>query len=109
MEVLEPGMAFMLAYANIVAFTTDAGPVLVDASSFDFSERLVVRRCAPWTPNGDVTCSDNGRGAGATATAQKSLEPIQALPIHTIILTHGHLDHAMGILGIERIYKGAAT
>ena len=34
------------------------------------------------------------------------MERIQPEPIHTVILTHGHLDHAMGILGIERIYRG---
>jgi glyoxylase-like metal-dependent hydrolase (beta-lactamase superfamily II) len=29
--------------------------------------------------------------------------------VHTCILTHGHVDHFSGLLGLERVYAGAAA
>jgi len=41
-EALEPGLAFMLAFANVVAVDTAVGPVIIDASSFHLADLLLV-------------------------------------------------------------------
>jgi hypothetical protein len=48
-EVLAPGLAFMLAFANVVAVQTAAGPVIIDASSAHLADLLQVRRA--WLPS----------------------------------------------------------
>jgi len=46
-EALEPGLAFMLAFANVVAVDTAVGPVIIDASSFHLADLLLVRPARP--------------------------------------------------------------
>ena len=60
MEVLEPGLAFMLAFANVVAVDTADGPVIVDASSFHLADVLLVRarvRAPSPGPDPALTCA----------------------------------------------------
>jgi alkyl sulfatase BDS1-like metallo-beta-lactamase superfamily hydrolase len=68
LEELEPGLAFVSSFANVTAFETDAGLVLVDVGSHLFSGQVhdVLRR---WSTR----------------------------PLHTAIYTHGHIDHVFGV------------
>ena len=62
------GTAFVASFANVSAFTTDAGLVLVDTSSSFLASR-VHEALRDWTP---------------------------AL-LHTAVFTHGHIDHCFGV------------
>ena len=42
-ELLRPGLAFMLAFANSTAVLTSDGPVIIDASSVHLAPLLLVR------------------------------------------------------------------
>ena len=59
---------FVSSFANVTAFETDAGLVLVDTGSFVLAEptRVVLR------------------------------EQLTA-PVHTAVWTHGHVDHCFGV------------
>jgi glyoxylase-like metal-dependent hydrolase (beta-lactamase superfamily II) len=65
--------SFVASFANVTAFDTDDGLVLVDTGSFLLAERT--------------------RAALRTATAA---------PAHTAIWTHGHVDHCFGVELYER-------
>ena len=69
-EVLElrPRTYFLATFANMSAFDTDDGLVLVDTSVAQFADgnRQALRRHTP-------------------------------APLHTIVYTHGHIDHAFGV------------
>jgi alkyl sulfatase BDS1-like metallo-beta-lactamase superfamily hydrolase len=68
MEELAPGVAFVSSFANVTAFATDAGLVLVDVGSQLFAAQVheIVRG---WSDR----------------------------PLHTAIYTHGHVDHVFGV------------
>lgn len=68
-EEVAKGIFFVRAeYVNLVAFDTDDGLVLVDTGSRDHADR--VHEC---------------------------VRAVTSLPLHTVILTHGHQDHAFGL------------
>src|SRR6266567_5709359 len=65
---IEPGVAFIAAFSNVAAFTTDDGMVLVDTSSPFLAGRVH-----------DV------------------LHGWRRDPMHTAVFTHGHIDHVFGV------------
>lgn len=67
-EELAAGSWFVSSFANVTAFSTDAGLVLVDTGSFMLAEptRAVLRKAT-------------------------------LAPVHTAIWTHGHVDHCFGV------------
>jgi alkyl sulfatase BDS1-like metallo-beta-lactamase superfamily hydrolase len=62
------GGAFVAAFANASALTTEQGLLLVDTSSTFLSERV-----------------------------HDALRAWRADPVHTIVFTHGHVDHCFGV------------
>lgn len=64
---IAPGVIFFPYFGNVVAFLTNEGIVLVDASSYASGKEVL-----------------------------QELREITDLPIHSLIYTHGHLDHAPG-------------
>src|SRR5687767_14127734 len=72
-EPVADGAHFVSSFANVTAFTTDDGLVLVDTGSFLLADktRRVLR--------------------GETQT-----------PAHTAIWTHGHVDHCFGVEHYEK-------
>ena len=72
-EQVARGAHFVSSFANVTAFTTDAGLVLVDTGSFLLADktRRVLREAVP-------------------------------APAHTAIWTHGHVDHCFGVELYER-------
>ncbi len=67
-EPLAARSVFVSSFANVTAFDTDAGLVLVDTGSFVLAEptRAVLRKAT-------------------------------AAPVHTAVWTHGHVDHCFGV------------
>lgn len=67
-EEVASGAYFASSFANVTAFATDAGTVLVDTGSFVLAEptRMLVRK-------------------------------VITAPVHTAIWTHGHVDHCFGV------------
>lgn len=74
-EELAPGVAFVSSFANVTALATEEGLVLVDTGSFLFAPMV--------------------HGAVRSFTPR---------PLHTVIFTHGHLDHVFGV----ELYEPAA-
>jgi glyoxylase-like metal-dependent hydrolase (beta-lactamase superfamily II) len=72
-EQVAPNTHFVSSFANVTAFTTDAGLVLVDTGSFLLAEPT--------------------RGVLRSATKA---------PVHTAVWTHGHVDHCFGVELYER-------
>ncbi|MBL0213031.1 MAG: MBL fold metallo-hydrolase [Myxococcales bacterium] len=72
-EALAPGSVFVSSFANVTAFATDAGLVLIDTGSFVLAEptRVVLRK-------------------------------LTTDPVHTAVWTHGHVDHCFGVELYER-------
>ena len=66
-QEVAPGTIFFPYFGNVVAFLTGEGIVLVDASSYASGKEVL-----------------------------QELRAITDLPVHTIVYTHGHLDHAPG-------------
>jgi alkyl sulfatase BDS1-like metallo-beta-lactamase superfamily hydrolase len=68
LEELAPGVAFVSSFANVTAFDTAAGLVLIDVGSQFFAEQIhdAIRG---WTPR----------------------------QVHTVVYTHGHVDHVFGV------------
>ncbi len=64
---IDEGLAFIESFSNVVTFRTDDGLVLFDASSV-FTGRGCVASLRAWTDE----------------------------PIHTLVYTHGHVDHVGG-------------
>lgn len=64
---ISPRVAFISSFGNVVAFKTDDGLVLIDTSSF-LTATAVHERIRRWSQD----------------------------PVHTIIYSHGHVDHVMG-------------
>ena len=68
LEEVAAGVAFVPSFANVSAFRTDDGLVLVDTGSLPFA-RLVHQSVRSW----DHT------------------------PLHTAVYSHGHIDHVFGV------------
>src|SRR4051794_3392996 len=64
---------FVASFANVTAFDTDAGLVLVDTGSFVLADKT-----------------------------RRLLRGVTAAPAHTAIWTHGHVDHCFGVDAYER-------
>lgn len=79
-EALAGGAYFVSSFANVSAFDTDDGLVLVDTGSFLLAEptRVLLRRC----------------------TEARA---------HTAIFTHGHVDHCFGVERYEAEPGGGAV
>jgi alkyl sulfatase BDS1-like metallo-beta-lactamase superfamily hydrolase len=69
---LADGVAFVDSFANVAAFTTEEGLLLVDTGSA-FAARQVHELVRSWTDQ----------------------------PLHTAIYTHGHVDHVFGTAAFE--------
>src|SRR5690349_9899984 len=67
-EAVAPGSYFVSSFANVSAFDTDDGLVLVDTGSFMLAEPTRAR-----------------------------LRGVTRRPVHTAIWTHGHVDHCFGV------------
>ncbi len=72
-EPVAPGCYFVSSFANITAFDTDDGLVLVDTGSFLLAEATRAR-----------------------------LRQVTRAPVHTAVWTHGHVDHCFGVDRYER-------
>src|SRR5262249_46471943 len=72
-EQVAPRGYFVASFANVTAFETDEGLVLIDTGSFVLAERT--------------------RGI---------LRGVVTAPAHTAIWTHGHVDHCFGVELYER-------
>jgi glyoxylase-like metal-dependent hydrolase (beta-lactamase superfamily II) len=80
LEEFEPGLAFVFSMANILVVSTSEGLVMVDSGSLLLSGQVhdAVRK---WRP---------------------------AAPLHTLIFTHGHVDHVFGAELYENEQKSKA-
>lgn len=69
LETYQPGLGFVAAFANVVAIDSDEGLVLIDVSSPLAGPRVreVVRAS------------------------------LSTRPVHTVVYTHGHIDHTLGL------------
>jgi len=72
-EPIAAGAYFVSSFANIAAFDTDDGLVLVDTGSFILAE-----------------------------PTRKRLRDVTKRPVHTAVWTHGHVDHCFGVDLYER-------
>ncbi|TMQ12632.1 MAG: MBL fold metallo-hydrolase [Deltaproteobacteria bacterium] len=72
-ELVAPRAYFVSSFANVAAFETDDGLVLIDTGSFLLAERTRV-----------------------------ALRGVATAPAHTAIWTHGHVDHCFGVELYER-------
>lgn len=72
LAVLADGVAFLPSFANVTAFETGEGLVLVDTGGFLLTEHVHAQLRA-WTDQ----------------------------PLHTAIFTHGHVDHVFGVAAFE--------
>ena len=70
---ISDNIAFVPSFGNVVVFKTDEGLVLIDTSSF-ITAPSVHQRIRGWTQD----------------------------PVHTIIYSHGHVDHVMGVVHFEQ-------
>jgi alkyl sulfatase BDS1-like metallo-beta-lactamase superfamily hydrolase len=73
LEEYAPGLAFVSAFGNVTAVDTDDGLVLVDTGSF-FTGGQIGAQIRDWRSG----------------------------PVHSAVYTHGHADHAGGIVAIEQ-------
>jgi alkyl sulfatase BDS1-like metallo-beta-lactamase superfamily hydrolase len=80
LEEYRPGLAFVASFANVVAIATGDGLVLVDTGS-----------------------------AMAAAGIQSAVRGWSAAPVHTVIFTHGHVDHVMGVSRFEQEARPGAA
>lgn len=71
------GTVFLTSFANVSAFATDAGLVLVDTGS-QFHAQVVHKLVRGWSP----------------------------LPLHTAVYSHGHIDHVFGVPVFEEEARG---
>lgn len=76
---ISDNIAFVPSFGNVVVFRTDEGLVLIDTASF-ITAPSVHERIRQWSQD----------------------------PVHTIIYSHGHVDHVMGVVNFEQdpIQKG---
>jgi glyoxylase-like metal-dependent hydrolase (beta-lactamase superfamily II) len=74
------GIAVIEAFSHVVVFRTDAGLVLFDTSLEMFAEGIL-----------------------------KSLRAWTDAPVHTVVYTHGHVDHVGGARAILDESRGRST
>src|SRR5687768_9114283 len=67
-EEVASGAHFVSSFANVTAFTTSAGLVLVDTGSFLLADKT-----------------------------RRVLRGTTQQPVHTAVWTHGHVDHCFGV------------
>src|SRR5579883_485158 len=67
-EEVAPKVAFASSFANVTAFDTDEGLVLIDTGSFFLA-----------------------------APTKGMVRTFSKRPLHTAIFTHGHVDHCFGV------------
>ncbi len=72
LEEYAPGVAFVPGYANVVAFDTVEGLVLID-SGIAQQAAAIHQRIRAWSTK----------------------------PLHTVVFTHGHVDHVFGVTPFE--------
>ena len=72
LAVLAEGVAFLPSFANVIAFETGEGLVLVDTGGFLLTDHVHTQLRA-WSER----------------------------PLHTAIFTHGHVDHVFGVPPFE--------
>ena len=72
LEEMGPGIGFLPSLANVSAFATGDGLVLVDTGSLPFAQ-VVHGEVRRWSP----------------------------APLHTAIYSHGHIDHVFGVRAFE--------
>lgn len=68
LEDYAPGVAFIPGYANVVAFDTTEGLVLIDSGTAQ-QAAAIHQRVRAWSTK----------------------------PLHTVVFTHGHVDHVFGV------------
>jgi alkyl sulfatase BDS1-like metallo-beta-lactamase superfamily hydrolase len=68
LEELDNGIAFVSSFANVTAFETTAGLVLVDTGSTAFARQV-----------------------------HEAIRHWSASPLHTAVYSHGHIDHVFGV------------
>ncbi len=73
LEQYAEGMAFVSSFANVTAFDTTEGMVVIDTSG-PLGAEMVRKLLHDWSPS----------------------------PVHTAVYTHGHLDHVSGVDALER-------
>jgi alkyl sulfatase BDS1-like metallo-beta-lactamase superfamily hydrolase len=78
LEELDRGVAFVSSFANVTAFRTGAGLVLVDTGSAPFAP-VVHEAIRRWSPDA----------------------------VHTAIYSHGHIDHVFGTAVFEEEARAA--
>jgi alkyl sulfatase BDS1-like metallo-beta-lactamase superfamily hydrolase len=81
LAVLADGVAFLPSFANVTAFETEEGLVMIDTGSFMLGDHVHTELRA-WTDQ----------------------------PLHTAIFTHGHVDHVFGVgpFEAEAVKRGVA-
>jgi alkyl sulfatase BDS1-like metallo-beta-lactamase superfamily hydrolase len=72
LEELDAGVGFVSSFANVVAFETGAGLVLIDTGSAFFATQV-----------------------------HEAIRGWSAEPVHTAVYTHGHVDHVLGVPAFE--------
>jgi len=72
LEEYAPGVAFVPGYANVVAFDTAEGLLLIDSGTAE-QAAAIHQRIRAWS----------------------------AKPLHTVLFTHGHVDHVFGLAPFE--------
>lgn len=72
LEEYAPGVAFISAFSNVIAFDTAEGIVLIDS----------------------------GLARNAAALYQQ-VRACSTKPLHTVVFTHGHADHVFGLVPFE--------
>lgn len=72
LEEVAPGLAFVEGFANVTALATAAGVVLFDTGS-QLSAPMVASQLQAW----------------------------RRRPVHTVVYTHGHADHVMGMAALD--------
>jgi alkyl sulfatase BDS1-like metallo-beta-lactamase superfamily hydrolase len=80
LEELAPGLAFVSSFANVTALDTAAGLVLVDTGSVPFAG-VIHAAVRGWSHR----------------------------PVHTIVYTHGHIDHVFGTRRFEDDARAAGA
>lgn len=77
-QEVAPGTFFLPSFANAAAFVTPEGVVLVDCGHEMFGERILA-----------------------------ALRERTDAPVHTVVFTHGHVDHAFGVRALDAEARAA--
>jgi glyoxylase-like metal-dependent hydrolase (beta-lactamase superfamily II) len=106
------GVGFMLTFANVTVFDTDVGLVLVDCGAVGHAKSIYVRPLDSFTGILSWFLVDFFLELlllllSVCLFIQEDLKvwrPNKA--IHTVIYTHGHVDHCMGVRYMEKTQIG---